>query len=96
MYSEQPYKRVLVKEACPCYPERTRPDLQPVFQRLAVDEEFRAIQSFRGQVHFAKVFVEDEGELTKEVPNTELAKFFNVPHDQSIRAILKAGDAGSA
>ena len=95
MSSEQPYKRVPVKEARPCYPERTRRDLQVVFRRLVEDPQFRQIQTFRGQVLFAKVFVEDEGQLAKEVPNTELAKFFGVPHDQSIRAILVSGEIGS-
>ena len=49
--------------------------MQVVFRRLVEDPQFRQIQTFRGQVLFAKVFVEDEGELAKEVPNTELAKF---------------------
>ena len=95
MSSEQPYTRVYVKEARPCFPERTAPEWQPYFRRLAEDQEFRDKNSFRGQVLYAKVFVEDEADNDKEVPNTELAKFFDVPHDQSIRAILVAGDTGA-
>ena len=66
--------------------------MQPVFRRLVEDEGFRDIKTFRGQVVYAKIFVEDEAELEKDLPNTELARFFDVPHDQSIRAILKAND----
>ena len=83
-----------MKEARPCFPERTAPEWQPYFRRLAEDQEFRDKNSFRGQVLYAKVFVEDEADNDKEVPNTELAKFFDVLHDQSISAILVAGDTG--
>ena len=87
------FARVYVKEARPCFIEMTRGDLRPVFQRLTEDPDFRAIQTFRGQVVFAKNFIEEEAQLEKDLPNTELARFFDVTHDQSIRAILKAKDA---
>ena len=71
MENHPTYTRVYVKEARPCFPERTRRDLQPVFQRLAQDPDFQAIQTFRGQVVFAKNFVEEEAQLEKDLPNTE-------------------------
>ena len=67
--------------------------MRPVFQRLAEDAEFRNLQTFRSQVWFAKVFVEDEADLEKDLPIAELMRFFDVPHDQTIRAILNAKDS---
>ena len=92
MDPQESYKRVYVKEARPCFPEKTGRDLRPVFQRLAEDAEFRSLQTFRSQVWFAKVFVEDEADLEKDLPIAELMRFFDVPHDQTIRAILNAKD----
>ena len=74
-----------MKEARPCFPEKTRRDLQPVFRRLVEDEGFRDIKTFRGQVVYAKIFVEDEAELEKDLPNTELARFFDVPTTRASR-----------
>ena len=95
MERQQSYKRVYVKEARPCFPEKTGRDLRPVFQRLAEDDEFRSLETFRSQVWFAKVFVEDEADLEKDLPIAELMRFFDVPHDQTIRAILNAKDVQS-
>ena len=92
MERQESYKRVYVKEARPCFPEKTGRDLRPVFERLAEDEEFRSLKTFRSQVWFAKVFVEDEADLEKDLPIAELMRFFDVPHDQTIRAILNAKD----
>lgn len=90
----QEYRRQPIKEARPVDPERTKAERQAIFRRLANDEGFRAITTFHAQVLYAKDFI-DEDDETRIVPTAELARFFGV-NDQSIRAILKAGDAGSA
>ena len=92
MDRQESYKRVYVKEARPCFPERTGRDLRPVFQRLVEDEDFRNLKTFRSQVKEAKAFVEDEANLEKELPISELMKFFDVQHDQTIRSILNSKD----
>ena len=89
------YRREPLKEARACFPQRTRRDLQAAFSRLAEDHEFRAIDTFRQQVIFAKDFIEGDDEVLQAVPNTELAKFFNVPHSQSIRSVLNARATGA-
>ena len=48
MTSEAPeYRREPLKEARPCFPQRTRRDLQAAFTRLAEDREFLEINTFR-------------------------------------------------
>ena len=89
------FRREPQKEALPCFPQRTRRDLQAAFTRLAEDCKFRAINTFRQQVIFAKDFVEDDDEVIQAVPYTEFAKFFDVPHSQSIRSIMKARATGA-
>ena len=89
------YRREPLKEASQCFPQNTRRDLQAVFRRLAEDHEFRAIETFRQQVIFAKDFVEGDDDVLQAVPNTEFAKFFDVPHSQSIRSVLNARHTGA-
>ena len=88
MSSEQPYRSVTVKEVHPYYRGKTRNGFGTVFGRLWTNTQFRKIKTSRGQVLLDKVLVEYEGDLAKEVPITELAKFFDLPHDKSVRAIL--------
>ena len=92
MSSEVAYRRKPVQEARPCFPERTRPEFRAVFHLLAADEEFRSKKTFRKQVHYARRFVDADDTIEKDVPNTELAKFFDVAHSESIRAVLKTED----
>ena len=89
------YRREPLKEARPCFPQNTRRDLQAVFRRLAENLEFRSIETFRHQVIFAKDFVEGDDDVLQVVPNTEFAKFFAIPHSQSIRPVLNAGATGA-
>ena len=92
MSTQEEYKRQAVKEAKPCFPEKTRLEFQASFRRLAAEEQFRALDTFRKQVHFAKNFLDADETLEKEVPIVELKKFFDVAHSESIRAVLKAVD----
>ena len=92
MSTQEEYKRQAVKEAQPCFPEKTRLKFQASFRRLAAEEQFRALDTFRKQVHFAKTFLDADETLEKEVPMVELKKFFDVAHSESIRAVLKAVD----
>ena len=92
MSSDDEYKRKPIQEARPFFPEKTRLEFQAVFRRLAADEEFCGLKTFKKQVHFARRFVDADESLEKDVPDTELAKFFDVAHSQSIRAVLSTPD----
>ena len=50
------------------------------------------MKTFRKQVHYARRFVDADESLEKDVPNTELAKFFDVVRSETIRAILNTTD----
>ena len=92
MSSQHEYRRQAVKGAMSCFPERTRIEFQAAFQRLAADEQFLALDTFKKQAHFAQRFLDADESLEKDVPYTELAKFFNVAHSESIRSILKSAN----
>ena len=89
------YPRAPLMEARPVHPERTAAVLRARFERLSEDPDFKAILTFRDQVLFAWDFLEDDGETSERVTKTELAKFFNVQHSNTICAILKAGETGA-
>ena len=92
MSTQDEYKRQAVKHAQPCFPEKTRLEFQASFRRLAAEEQFRALDTFRKQVHFAKNYLDEDETLEKEVPIVELKQFFDVAHSESIRSALKAVD----
>ena len=92
MSFDDEYKRKPIQEARPFFPEKTRLEFQAVFRRLAASEEFCGLKTFRKQVHYARRFVDADESLEKDVPNTELAKFFDVAHSETIRAILNTPD----
>ena len=90
MSAQEVYKRQEVKEAVPCFPEKTSHEFQASFRRLAAEEQFQALSTFRMQVNFARSYLDEDETLEKEVPIVELKKFFDVAHTESIRSALKA------
>ena len=92
MSSDVAYRRQPIQNARPYFPERTQLEFRAVFHRLAADREFRSLKTFRKQAHYAKRFVDADETIEKAVPYTELAKFFDVAHSESIRSILKTED----
>ena len=69
------YPRAPLMEARPVHPERTATVFQARFRRLAENQDFKAILTFRDQVLFAWDYLEDEGEESERVSKAELAKF---------------------
>lgn len=66
------------------------------FARLATDDDFRTVVSFREHVLFTKDTPDAEDDRAERVPKTEFTKFFDILHSNSICSILKAGDIGMA
>ena len=67
MSSEVAYRPQPFQKARPCFPERTRPEFRAVFHRLAADQEFRSLKTFRNQAHYAKRFVDADETIEKAV-----------------------------
>ena len=73
-------------------PMRTGEAVRDAFVRLAQDEAFRECSTMRGQVLFAKDFLDAEEFTRYRIRNADIARFFGFRSDSSVSAILRQRD----